>query len=239
MPRDTVIEAPENIGKAPNIYSKIIVVTYNILAFAAGFSLLIDLAKWSIALVLLYPLMGIAMVLVGKGAIRLVSANKKDINISVNLGIMIPIIFLLINSYEEYRLFQYHNIWLPVVVIGLIFLVVVYPTGVLKFAKGTSTDAIFMILFAIGYGYGGARAVNCAFDTSQPAIYKVEVLNMHAHHGRHDSYYAEITPWGPENYETFPEIDYDLYSQIKIGDTIQVNYRQGLFHVPWFVLTKN
>jgi hypothetical protein len=240
MQKETVIEPGPDSENKPGISTKAIIITYNILSLAVGLYLLFKANACSTAIAIAFPMLGLILGWVSKGNIKITPVSKRDFGISVNTGIMMTILFMLMSSFVTYRIFSSNNVLLFCVFFTLIFLTLVYLAGALSFAKGKITDSVFMIVFAVGFGYGTTRAGNCVFDRSPPDIYKVVVLNLHEHHGsKSDSYYAEITPWGPVSTITYTEIDYDLYNKIKIGDTIRVNYRQGLFHVPWYLLTQN
>jgi hypothetical protein len=155
------------------------------------------------------------------------------------LGFIITSIFLVFKSTDDYTLYQNTNLWLPFIVISLIVLTGLFFSGGNPFIGKIRIDIFFIIIIGLAYAYGFTREINCAFDYSDAKVYEATVLGRREYTGRHDSWYLTLTPWGPRQYIKEEEIDGYLYDHVKIGDTVKVNFKQGLLNVPWFVVTKN
>lgn len=95
---------------------------------------------------------------------------------------------------------------------------------------------IFSILFFMFlYGFGFSVPVNIIFDKSEPAIYKVDVINQRVSKGKHTDYYLEVAPW-IDGKTTNKEISVGsrVYSEVEVGDKVNVKLYKGFLGVPWY-----
>ena len=240
MSQVTNLESNENDKSESSKTGKFITGAYNICGFIIGFFALFTPDNRNCLIILLmYPLLGIIIVLLGKGFVKFISNDKSRLYGNVALGFIITSIFLTFKSWDDYTLYQTANIWLPFIFISVIILVGIYFASANPLIAKIRIDFIFMIIFGLVYAYGCTREINCSFDYSEAKIYKATVLGQREHSGKHNSWYLTLTPWGPMQYVKEEEIDGYLYDHVKIGDTVNVNFKQGLLNIPWFVVTKN
>lgn len=241
MSKATNLDSIENDKSEPSKTGKFATATYNIGGFIVGFLALFSQSNrcWLIIL-LMYPLIGIVMAIFGKGFVKFISNDKSRLYGNISLGFIITSIFLVLQSSDDYTLYQNDDIWVPAIFVGVVILVGIYFAGANPSIAKIKIDLIFMMLIGLLYSYGSTREINCAFDYSQAKIYKSTVLGQREHRGRrHDSYYLTLTPWGPIQHVKEEAIDGYLYDRVKIGDTVKVNFRRGLLNIPWYVVTKN
>jgi hypothetical protein len=91
-----------------------------------------------------------------------------------------------------------------------------------------------LILNVSIYSYGGTYAANCAYDFSQPTVYKTKVLDKRVYRGKHIRRYVKIAPWG-HHYDTEEiRVGKEQYDELNVGDSIAIDLKQGLFNIPWF-----
>jgi hypothetical protein len=239
MSQSTNLEFTENTNGQPPKSDRLITATYNIIGIGVGLFGLFSENKNGIIALLMYPLLGIAVVLLGKGRIKFISDDKSRIFGSINIGFLFTSLFLVFKSADDYTIFQTPHIWLPFVIISLTIASALYMAGVNPFASKSRTDAIIVLIIGLIYSYGSTRQINCAFDYSTPQIYNAVIIDHREHTGRHSAYYLTLTAWGSVQQVNEQEVDGWLYDNVKIGDTVKVNFRQGLLKAPWFVITKN
>ena len=96
---------------------------------------------------------------------------------------------------------------------------------------------IGMLIVSVLYGFGSVRTINCVFDKSKEKIYNAKVIDLHFSNGRHQTYYLKLSTWGPKNKKEDEEVSKKMYDKTKIGDTINVGYREGFLKSPWYVIT--
>ncbi len=242
MSQGTDIDSIKSFNEKPVKNAKFITAAYNIVGIIGGlialFYNLYNKTNNAVAL-LMYPLLGIAIILLSKGTIKLSSNDKPRIFTSIYLGILFPVMFMAFIAYDDYTFLQMNHFWLPFALIIVIVAAAFYKVSIDSLEGKSKGDIVFVILIALIYGYGGTCQINCAFDYSDTQVYNTTVLNKHAHHGRHDYYYLTLAPWGPEQQIKEVEDDGALYDQVKIGDTVKVNLKKGLLNIPWFIITKN
>lgn len=240
MPQITDPQLPENANEEPSKKARLITAAYNIIGMAVGIiSLISNLNKNTLIALLFYPLLGIMLVLFRKWGIKLVSIGKGGIYDSITTGFLITSIFVLFKSLDDYNLFQMNNLWSPFIIISSFIVTALYQIGINPFKETKRGVAIFILFVGLTYAYGSTIQFNCAFDNSNPQIYNATIIDHREEGGRHRSWYLTLSPWGPVQQVKEAEIDGWLYDHTAIGDTVKVNFKQGLFHVPWFIVTKN
>jgi len=217
--------------------SKGIALAYNIFGSGLGIALLFPNDKLSIIILLVLPIVGVMIMLLSKGVIKFVSDSKRSPYPYIAPGAALSGFALLLRSLNDYTLFRFNNLWLPAFIISGILFVLIYIRGIDKSVKPVWGQVIFMLILALLYGLGSTRQLNCAFDNSRQMIYEATVLGHRIYHGKSNSYYLTLSPWGPRENKEEAEVRKGLYNNIAIGDTVEVNFRQGLFHIPWFIVT--
>jgi hypothetical protein len=238
MLQDTNMDsAKENDSRLP-LVAKIGTVAYNVIGIAVGVIGLFWDSKISSLFILIYPLVGIALVFLSKGAIKLISDDKNRLNGSINLGFIISIIFMAFKSIDAYNLFQSDNFWLPFSIIIVIIILLFYLIDINPIDERRRVDAVILFMVGVLYSYGATKEINCGFDISSPHIYNAVILGKREYHGRHNSYYFTLSPWGALYTANEVEDNSGIYDRVKIGDTVKVNFKQGLFNIPWFIVTK-
>ena len=55
---------------------------------------------------------------------------------------------------------------------------------------------------------------------------------------RHTSYYIKVMPWG-HHYDTEEiTVDYQKYNRVAVGETVEIDLKNGLFGIPWYYIDK-
>ncbi|WP_259070825.1 hypothetical protein HDF24_23630 [Mucilaginibacter sp. X4EP1] len=229
-----------NKEKEPSKIAGFITAAYNIVGIAVGLlALCSDTNRTYLIPSTFYPLLGIILVLLGKEEIKFTSTDKSRPFDSIVLGFAITSIFFVTKSLNGYALFQTANLWLPFIVIGAIILTGLYIAVIKPFKGEIKIQAIVILALGLAYAYGCTKEINCAFDNSDPQIYNAKILAHRAHHGKRDLWYLTLSPWGPMKEIKEQEIDGWLYDHTSVGDTVKVNLKQGLLHIPWVIVKKN
>lgn len=88
------------------------------------------------------------------------------------------------------------------------------------------------------YSYSAVVAVNCSFDYSEPKVYNTEVIDKHISRSRKGGrfYYVKVKPWGHHYDAENISVTSGEYEQYQINDKVQVEYKEGLFRIPWYYL---
>ena len=167
------------------------------------------------------------------------SNSKRSVYGFTMLGILIPGFVLMIKSLFEFDLFRTDHLWLPFLLITVVFIVLLYTIGINKSVESVKGQTVVMLIAALIYGFGSIRQINCVFDNSYPQIYKAVILDHRVSHGKSNSYFLTLSPWGPSIDAKEVEIDGSLFRSTSIGDTVKVNFKQGLLHIPWYVVRKD
>ena len=101
------------------------------------------------------------------------------------------------------------------------------------------TSLIFNVCL---YSYAGTYAANCAYDYSEPVVYKTAILDKYTYTSRKGGkrYYLEVAPWGHHYDKEKIKVSLTQYNETSVGDTINIDLKSGLFNIPWyFIETEN
>lgn len=222
-------------------YNKFLAGAYNLIGLAGGFITAFFLDhKIGSVLLFIYPLLAIVIVLFNKGQIELVTNRKNRLTNSLIIGQMSVAVFMCVRAYNDYSIFKPSEIWAPFIVVTVIAFGLFYWTAAMGRSEGYGKiDISLLIPFALVYGYGSTKIIDCSLDNSKPQTYKAIVLNKREYQGRKSTIdYFTLTPYGPKQINAEIAVDAGLYIRTKIGDTVQINFSKGLLNMPWFVVTK-
>ncbi|HYH15874.1 MAG TPA: hypothetical protein VD794_11665, partial [Flavisolibacter sp.] len=87
------------------------------------------------------------------------------------------------------------------------------------------------------YSYAGTYAANCTYDDSVPEVYTTQVLDKRISKGRRSTtYYIEVAPWGHHLDKEEISVPRSQYDELNVGDTVNIDYKNGLFNIPWYYL---
>jgi len=230
----TEAERQETLKKAKNI-----AIIFNIIGLVSGFVMIFFNNKLSSIILLSFPLIGDVIMIFSKGVIKFLSNYKRSVYPSVMLGMVLPSFMLLIKSLGEYTIFKSNNLWLPALIISGIMFALFYFQGINKSIGFIKGQVVCMFILSLLYGFGSTLQINCVFDNSSPEIYAATVLRHRMQHGKSNSYFLTLSPWGPMQKVQETEVHRALYSVAANGDTVKVNLKEGLLHIPWFIVTRN
>lgn len=214
--------------------AKRVAIAYNIVGVAVFALIFLGKGHPIVIMGLFYPLLGIVIMKFSKGLIKFAGNSKRSVTPFLFLGFMFPVITMLVVVITDYQIFEYNNLWLPIIVTTVVIFVLVYFTGRNRSIGGLKTQVIIMIIISAIYGFGSVMSVNCTFDKSAPAIYKAEVLNHRIESGKHTSYLLTLTEWGPMHEQKEEDVGRYLYNKVSIGDTVKIYFRPGLLKAPWY-----
>lgn len=87
------------------------------------------------------------------------------------------------------------------------------------------------------YSYAATYGVNCVFDDSEPKIYHAKVIDKSISKGRrHTTYYLKVEPWGHHHDPENISVSSSQYNETAIGQTVSIDYQEGLFNIPWYFI---
>ena len=83
------------------------------------------------------------------------------------------------------------------------------------------------------YSFAAVYGINCVYDNSKPKIHKVAVVDKSIYSGKHTSYYLQVEPWNKNIDDNKIKVPKNQYDQTKVGDTVNVDSKQGLLKIAW------
>ena len=165
--------------------------------------------------------------------------NKQAVYPSLNTALILPPFALLVRTFVDFKLMHLTDALLPaaviMVVLGAAFIGIIMSAK--EKARANRTTWFSAVMFVLLYGFTAPILINCNFDYAEPKVYTARVLNQRVLTGKHTSYELTLSKWGPKEIEE-AEVSKSLYYQVKVGDTVYVNLKPGLFKMPWFYVSK-
>jgi len=223
----------ENLKKAKQVAP-----AYNLIGMVLGFGLIFFESKLGTVLLIFYPLAGIVVMIFSKGLVKFLSNKKRSVYGFVIPGFVMPAFVMFFKSLSNYSVYQYDHIWLPFMLIAFAVFGLLYATGINRSVESVTGQAAVMLVVALIYSFGSILQVNFVFDQSQLKIYHATVLDHHVTHGKHNSYYLKLSKWGPMEVEKNEDVGQHTYYNTQIGDTVEIDFKDGLLNIPWYIVTK-
>lgn len=233
--QDVKLGADESKREASLKKSKRIALVYNVMGVALGIGgMILNNKTFTAASLIWYPLMGLLIILLSNGLIKLASTSLRSICPNILMGFFFPTFAMLIISLNSYTLYSSQTLWLPALSITIFMLILLYKIGINRSEPQIKIQIIIMGFIATIYGFATTLQLNCAFDNEHGVIYKAVVLDHRISTGRHASYYLKLSAWGPENTEKEVDVHGRVYRSVNIGDIVEVTLKKGLLRIPWF-----
>lgn len=219
--------------------AKKISLAYNITGLAVALGYLFTKQPIMAVLAIIYPLLSAVLIFTSKGLIKFLSNKKRSIYPFVFLGFMAPTIALFAKSIGSYQIYSYDNFWLPFVALGVVVAAMLLFTGVDRSLNNSViSQQILMVFMALFYTFGCVNLINCGYDKSPDNIYKAAVIGHHISHGKSTSYYLYLSTWGPCHEQKQVSVSGTMYDDTPVGDSVKIDLKPGLLHIPWFVVRK-
>ena len=185
------------------------------------------------------PIIASIIVIYYKGLIR-IDEKKGSAYPTIFFAILMTSCGLFLRALLDYDIFEYSNIWIPSITIGIALIILVtLGTKEFKFKKAKDYFTILSLsIFFSGFGYGTVVTLNCMYDESVPESYQSKVLDKRISSGKTTTYYLELESWGPQTENDDVSVSKELYENLEINDNVNIYLKKGWFEIPWFVVTE-
>ncbi|MGZ3755468.1 MAG: hypothetical protein ACXVAY_01035 [Mucilaginibacter sp.] len=234
---DTALGATERERTSALKQAKRVATSYNIIGGIIGLGLIAFDNYWSSVLLISYPVIGVLVMATSKGLIKFLSNPKRSVYGNIMIGFFMSSLIMLFKSLDSYNLLQLTNAWLPFWVVAFVICCLLYFTGINKSVEAVKGQFVFMLIMSLIYSFASVIQLNCVFDRSAKKVFHAGVVDRRISHGKHTSYYLTLTPWGPMQQEKEVDVHRWLYNQTRIGDTVEIDFKNGLLNIAWFVVT--
>jgi hypothetical protein len=149
-----------------------------------------------------------------------------------------PAFIILIRVFLDYEFESLYSVIIPGTLALVIVLLILTATHKLIVHTTKSKTWIYLsIIFNVClYSYGATYGVNCVYDTSEPVVYDVDVVDKRIRtsaKGR-KTYYIKVTPWGHHHDKEEISVPEDQYNAIVVGQQVKIDLKKGLFNIQWY-----
>lgn len=195
--------------------------------------------EYAIIASITFPIVCLIALKYFNGLIR-IDERKDSIYPTIFLGFFVASAGLCLRALLDYNIFDYSNIWMPSILISLIFIAFL-TIGNKAFKFNQTKDSITILGLSIlmfGYGYGAVVTLNCMYDKSEPEIYDATILRKTVSSGKSTTYYFELTPWAKQTEKEYISVSKELYNKLEQNDKVNIYFMKGQFDIPWFEVTE-
>jgi hypothetical protein len=149
---------------------------------------------------------------------------------------------ILLRVYLDYEFESFYSMIIPGTIAFAIMLIILFATHKLidNTIKSKTWIYLSLIFNVILYSYAGTYGANCVYDNSEPKVYKAEVVGKRVRKrtkGRR-TYYVKVTPWGHHYDKEEIKVSSEHYDEIVIGQTVNIDLKEGLFNIPWYYIER-
>lgn len=142
----------------------------------------------------------------------------------------------------DYEFESFYSLLIPGTIAFVVVLIILFATHKLinKTAKSKTWIYLSLLFNVFLYSYAGTYGANCVYDNSEPTIYKAEVIDKKVHSGRKGrrTYYIRVTPWGHHYDKEEIKVSSEHFSEIQIGQYVNIDLKKGLFNIPWYYIER-
>lgn len=151
----------------------------------------------------------------------------------------LTIIALGLRCLLDFTIFDYKNVWLPVLAISLVLFVILLIGSIRYRSNDTQKygDMIGSFCLLCFYAFGATLTLNCLSDTSTPEVYEVKVLDKRIAKGKSTTYYLKLAPWNKQPEAEEISVDRGMYNRIEKEDKVNIYYKHGRLDIPWLIVT--
>lgn len=148
---------------------------------------------------------------------------------------------ILLRVFLDYEFESFYSLIIPGTIAFTIMLIILFATHRLieKTTKDKTWIYLSLIFNVLIFSYAATYGANCVYDNSEPKVYNAEVVSKRISHGRRSTtYYVEVTPWGHHYDKEEISVSSEHYDEIKIGQKVKIDLKQGLFNIPWYYIER-
>jgi len=177
----------------------------------------------------LIPFIGLWLIRRYRGYIQLDGAKDTPYPTTGHL-IIVPGLFLALRGIFEYSIIDIKDLIVPVGIASLL-----YWCLVVKFAgKLSKLGLALYLLFAIPYGFGAVKHINCGFDLGSGSTYEAAVTGKETRRIRRIPVsILKLKPWGPRKEINELKAPREVFRQVAVGDRVEIDSGPGLLGIPW------
>ncbi len=198
--------------------------------------------KLVFTLVLILPIIGLILNGLKRPSFAsLISINHDSKNNKYDVADFIdfPAVALLLRLLIDFEVDNYSYLFWFCLITIIPIMVLLFATHKLVESDNLNKGIIYWSI--IGnvalYTYGATYGINCVYDNSKPIVYEAKVVSKRISHSRrHTSYYIKVEPWGHHYDREEISVSSGQYSRIDSGQTVSIDYKEGVFNIPWYYI---
>ena len=163
-------------------------------------------------------------------------ADKYDVADFIDFAAWIILIRVLL----DYKFESIKSLIIPGTIAFVLVLIFLFATHnhIINSTKNKTWIYLSLIFNISLYSYAATYGANCVYDNSEPTVYHAAVINKRISTGNkgRKTYYLEVTPWGSHYDKEEISVNSERYNEITIGETVNIDFKNGLFNIPWYYL---
>jgi hypothetical protein len=148
---------------------------------------------------------------------------------------------ILLRVIIDFEFESFYSMIIPGTIGFVIMLLILFTTHkfIVETTKSKTWIYLSLIFNVFLYSYGATYGANCVYDVSEPSVYNAEVVGKRISKGRRSTtYHVKVTPWGHHYDREEISVPSSQYNEIRIGQTVKIDLKKGLFNIPWYYIER-
>lgn len=187
-----------------------------------------DIVAWTL---LTLPVLALILARLSHGLIQFASSRRTTARPAIAMPFMVPSFVAMLRAIIDWNLVDWAPVWIPAAVLGLPLFVLVF----VLFEDVRSRFKLVPLAMAVclAYGLGATILLNGILDDGEPEVFTAKVLDKRVSSGKHTSYNARLSSWGPRTRPEEVELPEETFESISVGEEVIVAMQPGWLKIPW------
>lgn len=230
----TVLERSNNLKRAKKVAVALNITGIWLLIWLFAYPKPYDLVIISS---ILFPILCLIILKYFKGLL-LFDARTKSAHPTIMLAIISPSVGLLIRALQDFKIFNYSNVWIPSLLIAATYVVIlIIDDKTLKNDKAKQYFTLFTYCGAtFAYSFSAVVIINCLYDRSIPNLFTSTITDKKFIQGYSSSstYSVKLTSWGEQKEAKEVSVTKDEFKNMEINDQVSILSKKGLLDISWY-----
>jgi len=201
----------------------------------------VDLFRYALIAGLVFPLLVMCLFYAKRSIITFNSyTGEGSVYPNLTNALIAPVLGMLLKAILGWDLLSYTAIIWPAIAIAIVLLVLfifILNDANIK-TRSNQVTLAHIAFFIFLYSTIATININCEFDNSDALVYKTTVTDKRYTTGKNAAHYITIDKGGPLQQPTEITIGKSFYEAVHVNETIKLNAKPGLLHIPWFYVSQ-
>lgn len=187
--------------------------------------------RWAVLAAATVPWVALMLVANSAGGLTILP-SKYDPHPSVTTAFLAPGLALTMRAADDLHPLY----WKPMLMLAAVLAAVMGAGAIAadRWLRARVTAVVGVVIACGLWGFGAGLDADWLLDASPATVYSASVVAKRVSHGRHNSYYLNLTEWGPKPEAGEVNVPARFYYSVGVGDVVCLPLRRGALAVEWY-----